>query len=522
MITYHSLNSLFDYMRKQGKQSYNTLSKKFNTSTTSIYRKLKKIKARSCVPGADFFETEEGRDWAKRLVVAVILVFGVICNVGAERLSLFFSLISLTAFVGLSASSVGRIENKVDTAIDKYRKEHDLKVQSEASNIELVIGADETFFKDVLILVLMDMKSGFIFCEETAKNRQHTTWEKVSTPWLSKFKKITCLVSDRAKAIIKLASDSLSVPSIADLFHLMQDVSKVMGLAIDRQIKAVTKGIEQASTKDNPLLLTELQTKQDYIISSKKQYNSSYRELSTNLHPFNIVTNDSQNTETVTQKMLVSLNKISDIKDNLLIVDKEKGLEKAKKQIPEAAQQIDVWWDGVNNSLEGSILDPEQKDWLMHIYLPTVYWKLQIRKTRSKTIKKMYQSAYTRSQARITTHTLTSTMLNKYDNLLWENWATQMCSFFQRTSSPIEGRNGWLSQMHFVGRGLSGKRIRSQTTIHNYFLEREDATTACERLSGIKPDNLFEFILKEIGPLPEPRRAKQTKAVGLCIQGVTP
>jgi len=59
--------------------------------------------------------------------------------------------------------------------------------------------------------------------------------------------------------------------------------------------------------------------------------------------------------------------------------------------------------------------------------------------------------------------------------------------------------------MHFCGRGLSEKRLKSQTTIHNYFLKRDGGTTACERLSGIKPECLFEFILKKFDSLPHSR-----------------
>ena len=99
-------------------------------------------------------------------------------------------------------------------------------------------------------------------------------------------------------------------------------------------------------------------------------------------------------------------------------------------------------------------------------------------------------------------------MLNKADKCMGEDWANAMCSLFQRTSSAIEGRNGWLAQINVCGRGLTEKSLRSQTTIHNYFLKRQNGTTACERLSGIKLDYLFEFILKKIDKLSDSRVKK--------------
>ncbi len=83
-----------------------------------------------------------------------------------------------------------------------------------------------------------------------------------------------------------------------------------------------------------------------------------------------------------------------------------------------------------------------------------------------------------------------------------------MCRLFIRTTSAVEGRNGWLTQIHFNGRGLPEKRIQSQTAIHNYFLKRSDGTTACERLSGIKPDDMLAYILSNVDPLSQPRRRK--------------
>lgn len=67
--------------------------------------------------------------------------------------------------------------------------------------------------------------------------------------------------------------------------------------------------------------------------------------------------------------------------------------------------------------------------------------------------------------------------------------------------------------MHFSGRGLSKERIESQTTIHNYFLKREDGTTAYERLTGEKPADLLKFIMDEIGQLPKPRNGEKEKNI---------
>lgn len=504
------LDGMYDHIKIEGQKSYAKLALLFKTSKTSIFRKIKQIKSRTEIKGSTFFETEEGQQWLYQFIIICILIFGVICGIGSERISLFFSLICVTSFAGLSASSVGRIEQKIDVALSAYKNQQDNNVLDKAKDIEIVAGADETFFKNIMILVLMDLRSGFIFTEQSTKDRKHKMWEKIAMPWLSKFKNILCLVSDRAKAIIKLAEDSIDVPSIPDLFHLMQDIPKVIGSAISKRISTIEEQFATSKRLGNNIeLLTKLNFRKNILLKNLQRYATSFRRLSTSLHPFKILSTEKQDSAKVEKNMTASLDAIDNVKNNLNITDNKNVINKARKQIPEAAQQVDQWWQWVNSSIDGTDFTSEQKDWLINYYLPLIYWQKQLNKTSSKKIKRFYLVSIKRAKQNLANHKLTSTMLNKLDEPTWENWAKQMCDYFQRTSSAVEGRNGWLSQMHFSGRGLSKERIESQTTIHNYFLKREDGTTAYERLTGEKPADLLKFIMDEIGQLPKPRNGEK-------------
>ena len=44
---------------------------------------------------------------------------------------------------------------------------------------------------------------------------------------------------------------------------------------------------------------------------------------------------------------------------------------------------------------------------------------------------------------------------------LWVSWANWIALKYQRTSSAVEGRNGYLSQKHHADRGFSGQTERS-------------------------------------------------------------
>jgi uncharacterized protein YukE len=90
--------------------------------------------------------------------------------------------------------------------------------------------------------------------------------------------------------------------------------------------------------------------------------------------------------------------------------------------------------------------------------------------------------------------------------------AKELAEVFQRSSSNVEGRNGYLSLRNHQLRGLDRPRKREcLTAIHNFFLTRADGTTAAERFFAQKPRSMFAAILQSVdlppAPLSPPRRA---------------
>ena len=85
------LTLVTDYIKEHGKKSCRKLAGIFNRSKSSAHRRQQKIKSRAHIPGASFFESSEGQAWLKKLVGAVVLIFGIKSGVGSETLALFFS-----------------------------------------------------------------------------------------------------------------------------------------------------------------------------------------------------------------------------------------------------------------------------------------------------------------------------------------------------------------------------------------------------------------------------------------------
>jgi hypothetical protein len=91
--------------------------------------------------------------------------------------------------------------------------------------------------------------------------------------------------------------------------------------------------------------------------------------------------------------------------------------------------------------------------------------------------------------------------------------AKTLAAVFQRSSSNVEGRNGYLSLRNHQLRGLDRPRKRAcLTAVHNFFLTRADGTTAAQRFFGQKPRSMFAAILQSVelppAPLSPPRKAE--------------
>jgi hypothetical protein len=113
--------------------------------------------------------------------------------------------------------------------------------------IRPVIGAvDETFLQRML-LVFMDLATGYLLMEAIAADRSYATWFDRTNERLTTFgTEVLYLVSDRAKALIKLAHTGLGCPSIPDLFHLGHDLAKSYSLTIFGRLRQAKRELEQA------------------------------------------------------------------------------------------------------------------------------------------------------------------------------------------------------------------------------------------------------------------------------------
>lgn len=500
-------------------QSIREISAVTGIPKSSVHRHLKAIERRQQYGDSYLWETAEGEEWLKLLVFGVIYCFGIKGGIGADSLSAFFHLLHLSERIGCSASALRELEIQVKEKIVAYGAAQSESCQS-AQAIGICVGADETFY-GLPILVAIELASGFIFTEAECENRTYATWWEQVSEWFDRERwDGRALVSDGAKALVKLALNGLGCPSVPDVFHLLSGLSKTMGTAIARHrvqlqkqqhtLQAQLKVPPSSSTTETAAQITALQAQQQTLETDYQDYQQSLHALSQAIHPFDLNTGESQLGLELPPALQTPLDTLARLSQTYAPTQSQAALARWQRQIPELSRSLHAWWQWVVQALSAQTEDPDTQHWVLTYLLPWVYWHQQSQKTRQPQLKQGYQQAAQQAHERFLTDAFTHNLAHTQQQQ-WIDWAVWMCAKFQRTSSAVEGRNGYLSALHHANRGFTAQTLKVLTIIHNFDLKRDDGTTAAQRLFGKQFPDLFESVVLNMGELPRPRRSQTAR-----------
>src|SRR5215471_216686 len=518
---------IFNAIREHGKQSIRSLADRTGLSKSSVHRYLQAMDRRDRHPESSFWETEAGRAWLIRLVVATLLVFGLKRGVGAETLSEFFSRLCLEGYVGCSPSALRTVMHTVERLILDTAAAWE-KEGIAHGEIRPVIGAvDETFLQRMM-LVFMDLATGYLLMEEVAVDRSFDTWFDRANERLTTFgTQVLSLVSDRAKALIKLAQKGLCCPSIPDVFHLGHDLAKGYSLCIFGHLRQAKRDLEQAkqclekwpkSAQADPAQVAQAQARVAAcatLVNHWQEVGSAWRQglsnLSRILHPWRLADSIRQTSQEVEEQLRAELKAIETLLETNGLPRKQDTLDKVHKQLVGISALVDVWWQTVRQDLTQLAMTPRWPQWAEELLLPLMYWQEQLRRTRCPGQKAQIALALQAVEEAFEWHPCTR-QLKPEVLAAWKSWAAEHAKAFQRASSAVEGRNGYLSQMQHNHRGLPTRRYPVWTALHNFDCRATDGTTPASRFFRRSFPDLFESVLSKIDALPMPRQRRQALA----------
>ena len=210
---------IFKCLCDNGTQGVRRMAQQTGLSKSSVHRLKQAMERRNSHPESWFWETEDGRQWLTRLVVATLYTFGLKRGVGMDTMSEFFTRLRLETQIGCSPSALRGVMQALEAALLETAAAWEQDGLA-AGEVREIIGAVDETFLERMILVFMDLATGYLLLEEVADDRTYATWKALVDERLKVLgTEVLYLVSDRAKALIQLAEQGLECLSMPDFFH---------------------------------------------------------------------------------------------------------------------------------------------------------------------------------------------------------------------------------------------------------------------------------------------------------------
>jgi hypothetical protein len=198
------------------------------------------------------------------------------------------------------------------------------------------------------------------------------------------------LVSDRAKALIKLAHTGLGCLSIPDLFHLSHDLAKGYALAIFGRLRHAKRDLEHAQQRLETLQQNG-QAERVYIEQGQARVaacatalhhwqgvGSAWKQRLANvsriLHPWRLADSTRQTSEEVEEQLGTELEAIETLLEANGLPMKKGTVDKVRKQLAGISALVDFWWQTVHQDLVQMTMTPKWTQWVDELLLPLMYW----------------------------------------------------------------------------------------------------------------------------------------------------
>jgi len=481
-----------------------------------------------------FLESPAGVDFLHLLIQALHFEFTKVGCASIHNICNFLKICKLSNFVAASYGTHQKISNQMDLMLGKFGDTEQSYLAKQMPKKRITLCEDETFHPQVC-LVGIEPVSNFIVLEKYADDRSGKTWNEAVAKGLENLPvQVVQSTSDEGKGLINHTISGLKAHHSPDLFHVLYEISKGTSVALGSAVRNAEKDHEKSkkatqNASDNQekydclekrpvgrrpnfekkiafarekeenaeATLEKARFNQDNTTKAKKKISKAY-------HPYDPLTGKKQDPSTVSRNLEESFNQIRVAADSL--ADRcKKRIEKAWRVTEKMTATVAFFFYMVGSIVEELDL-PADKQELMHSFLiPGFYLQKVAEKEKDPDIQEDIRH---KSQELLSILKDRTGVLSNCSNIevaCMERRARECAGLFQRSSSCVEGRNAQLSLRHHGMHRLSDQKLKALTVIHNYYLRRPDGTTAAERFYENKPNDIFEWLLKNMALPARPR-----------------
>jgi len=496
-----------------------------------------------CPHVADFFQSGPGLAFLHRIVIAFHLVCVEVGACGIRLVCLFLHLTGLNRFVAASYGAQQQVNLQVEQAMVTYHQNETTRLASGMPQKDLTVTQDETFTGG-LCLITMDPESHFIILEQLAQARDQTTWNEWMAPALAQLNcRVIQSTSDEAPGLLAYVEHYLEAHHSPDLFHVQHDLVKAVSGPMATKERAADKAVTHAreqrerlqsdpqSASDEPAqgrpsrapkepmsleqaeqALAAARREHERLAEQRAQVKAHIRGIGHDYHFVDLERGVRRNGQLIAADIYGHIDQIRTLaQQEGLSQSCLERIEKAERVVPKMQATIEFVSGYVHQQVTQLDLTPPLS-FAMHAKLIPSYYLDRVAQTRTVSDGEPLRELAERLRAPLCEPGGVLSELSPENQEQLHDEAKRLAAVFQRSSSNVEGRNGYLSLRNHQLRGLDLPRKRECfTAIHNFFLTRSDGTTAAERFFGQKPRSMFTAILASVelapAPLSPPRQA---------------
>jgi transposase len=483
-----------------------------------------------------FFHSTAGLAFLHRLVLAVPLVCVEVGACGIRLVCLLLKLTGLDRFVAASYGVQQQVNRQVEEAIVTYRHEEHARLAKDMPTKAITLAKDETFTGG-LCLVAREPKSNFIVLEQAAQGRDQDTWHALMEQALAG---LNCQVmqstSDEAPGLLAYVEHHLGAHHSPDLFHVQHELVKAVAGPMATKQRAAAKVASEAQARvehmqgqlqgagDAPhkrgpgrppraaasleqLAQEAQEARQEFerISAQREQVAQSIRTIGPVYHVVDLERGVRRNGRLIAADIREQIGSIRSVAQHEGLTQPcLDRIDKAERVVPKMQATIEVVSGYVRQQVRQLALTPPVS-YALHAHLMPSFYLERVAQRRTVRAGEPLRALAARLRTPLFEPGGVLAELSAEQQNQLNQQAKELAEVFQRSSSNVEGRNGYLSLRNHQLRGLDRPRKRAcLTAIHNFFLTRPDGTTAAERFFGQKPRSMFAAILESVAIPPAP------------------
>lgn len=489
-----------------------------------------------------FFESPDGVAFLHRLVISLHFVMGFVSGFGLRPVALVLDLAGLSRFVANSLGSRQKLGTEMEAEIRAFAQQQGARLGKQMPAKRITLCEDETFHPEPC-LVAIEPVSNFILVEEYADGRDAETWNAAVKEALGDLPvRVIQSTSDEGKGLLAHVRAGLGAHHSPDVFHVQQELSRATSVALAGQVRQAEKAKEEAvadtqaqraeaeawphvehgpgrppNFEAHIARAEDAEDKAEQALNLARQQQErahrAVRGVGKAHHPVDLTTGAVRSAEQVTTDLEHHFAEIAAVAEQTSLPERcRKGIQKAHRLVPALACTVYFFRTEVEAQIAALGLTPEQARVVEQRLVPAAYLARAANKASPADTRPPIRDLAERLRA--DAQPILAPLAPDRRAAI-ERVAQDCADLFQRSSSCVEGRNGQLALRHHSLHHITPTRLEALTAVHNYFIRRRDGTTAAERFFGVKPADLFDWLLDHLD-LPARPASKRGQ------QGATP